>query len=344
MKQRKRRASSYRPRNSLNNNSSPAKNARFNANFQASPADGNELDSVLNDVALLGMDITVPGFEEGDYFAWDNGDPTPPSVSAPLGPTDSLSEAYDLGTQVNAAEMLTRPQCDGELTIEGMIGQITSISSRATRATMQLHCRIASCNLPLMVHSPEVNEAFENANTLIQILNNINDTNFNLSLPDCRSITDRIDVEQTFRCGLILLALASHHHVFTLFRMICASIRQSIGLGSPGQKTQHLEPTKSRDEASYAQFVMILRLILHLLNRLSRSLNLEMVGRAEGNAVSQLQQMTPEVEGEQVCCDSHKSSYIDAAQSMLRKVPDEHLKMKEIIRRLQVNMEEILHA
>lgn len=302
--------------------------------------DSNELDTVLNDWAST----TVPGFGEGDYFAWDNEDPTPPFVPAPLRPTDSLIEAYDLGTQVTSVEALTRPQYDGEGTIEDMIAQITSISSRATRATMQLHCRIANANVPLMVHSPEVNEAFENANTLIQILNNINDTNSNLNLPHSRSITDQIDVEQTFRCGLILLALASHHHVFTLFRMICASIRQSIGLGSPGRETQHLELAKPRDEASYAHFVMILQLILHLVNRLSRSLNLETIGSAGGNAVSQLQQLTPEVEGEQVCCGSPKSSYIDAAQSMLKRVPDDHSKMKETIQWLQVNMEEILHA
>jgi hypothetical protein len=183
-----------------------------------------------------------------------------------------------------------------------------------------------------------VNEVFEAANALVRIIDGImleNSTSASSKyLPH-----DTNEPQPTTDYGLIFLALAAHQHVLALFRAICSSIQRSLGLMALGRDQQ--QQALHGDGASSAQFVMILQLIMHLTNRLGRNLRMESgnaaVGQATGIALFPPHELTPELEGGKEGGDS--PGIVDLAQDMLRKLPDEHIKLRQIIQELQVRME-----
>lgn len=114
---------------------------------------------------------------------------------------------------------------------------------------------------PLTVNSPVVSEAFEAANTLVRIINNI----VLAGSTDQSSQPSSVPTEY----GPIFLALASHQHILTLFGALCDSIKRS--LSSKLEAIQPEEQTLHAAGSSSAQFIMVLQLIMHLLKRISRS-------------------------------------------------------------------------
>lgn len=97
------------------------------------------------------------------------------------------------------------------------------------------------------------------------------------------------------------------------------------------------QQTLHGDGASPAQFVMILRLVLYLTNRLDRSLQIgsekavyQIVdGQATGIALFPPQGLTPEIEGGEE--GGGFPSVVDLAQDMVRNLPDEHINLRQII-------------
>jgi hypothetical protein len=106
------------------------------------------------------------------------------------------------------------------------------------------------------------------------------------------------------------------------------------------------------DGASSAQFVMVLQLIVHLINRLGRSLRMDSRNanasgsgaddQATGIALFHPHEPTPGLEGGDEPADS--PGIIRLAQDMLRQLPEEHVKLRQVIQGLQTCMEERLNT
>ncbi|KAH8711973.1 hypothetical protein GQ44DRAFT_714027 [Phaeosphaeriaceae sp. PMI808] len=201
------------------------------------------------------------------------------------------------------------------------------LSNRAIGATRELEYAVIPA--PLTVNSPVVNEAFEAANALVRIINSIPlaDSTYGSSQP--LSHERQLNSEYS----LIFMALASHQHVLALFRAICDSINRS--LGSIPQETEPQHQTLHGAGSSSAQFIMVLQLIIHLINRIGRSLRM-------GNRRSTDQHM-PAFESEGSEESGSLQGVVDSAQVMLRTLPDGHVKLSEIIQGLQVCIEDRAH-
>jgi hypothetical protein len=136
--------------------------------------------------------------------------------------------------------------------------------------------------------------------------------------------------------SLIFQALATHQHVLALFRAIYDFVKRS--LRSTFQETEPQQLSLHGAGSSSAQFIMVLQLIMHLVNRLGRSLRIGN-GRISDQSVQTLQ--TPLTEdGEE---SSSLQGIVDSAQAVLRTLPNEHVKLNEDIQELQVCIEEGVH-
>lgn len=94
------------------------------------------------------------------------------NISLLLLNTTSLSYFDDSDAYESKGNSYSSYNCDYETarTPEDIItGQLISLSSRTTRATRELEN--SGSTMPLRVNSPVVNEAFEAANALVQIIN-----------------------------------------------------------------------------------------------------------------------------------------------------------------------------
>lgn len=282
-------------------------------------------------------ETTMPGFDDGDQYGWNNNDSLPSIPAALPGP----SRDCDIRSQEDLGDSPALPRNESKGTVDALTGQIMALSTRATHATRQLDR--ADSSMPLTVNSPVVNEAFETADALVRIIINITLAN---STPASSQLLSRDENEPqpTTDYGLVFQALASHQHVLALFRAICDSIQRSLGSMVPGSEQQ--QQALHSDEASPAQFVMVLQLIMHLTNRLGRGLQLESRNVAGSGANGQVtgislfhpHELTPELEAGEKSGGS--ACVVDLAQDMLRKLPDEHIKLRQVIQALQTRMEE----
>ncbi|CAK3779714.1 Hypothetical predicted protein [Lecanosticta acicola] len=332
-------------------------------------------------------EMNIPEFDDGDFYSWDNAAHASPSSISPALPKPNetpdagmqdgsggegyfgTQEASSTGSSSASASASSRNESEGTA-IDDLIAQVTAVNTRASRATRQLH-RNSGRSLPLMVNSPEINEAFETANALVQIVNNIPLARFTSSSSSSSSSSpttttsppgDERDFHHATGYGLIFLALASHQHVLALFRAICASIQRLVGFVAGASEPQRaLQPAIHGDEASYAQFVMVLQLIMHLVNRLDRSLQIasEKSHASSHPATAErlpsithlpVQEPTPDAEGEQGSSEGvgvgppAAARFVDFAQDLMRKLPSEHERLRRVIQRLQTHMEERLNA
>ncbi|KAF2763045.1 hypothetical protein EJ05DRAFT_495886 [Pseudovirgaria hyperparasitica] len=263
---------------------------------------GYDINDLMMPLPPLDMDIVC--IDDGDTYSWNNGpgltyngdDDSMTQESSGTGPTLSQDESKDTLTE-----------------------QLMKLSQRATRATRELEC--GEIVLPLTVNSPVVNEAFETANALVRIINSmpLTDSTYESSLLSRDSSQQQLP---TF------LALAAYQYVLGLFRAICGSIKCSSGSIAQGIELQ--QQTLHGAGSCSAQFIMVLQLIMHLLNRIGRSLRTGSRRNSDqhelgGGEVGSLQ------------------GVVDSAQVMLRSMTDEHVKLGGVIQDLQAGIEEGVH-
>ncbi|KAH7013038.1 hypothetical protein EDB80DRAFT_709252 [Ilyonectria destructans] len=246
------------------------------------------------------------------------------SPSSQLDLSISPSAADAIGENRDIRVISTSPS-----TVDALSSQLMALSQRATQATHRL---VHPGGVPPTVSLPEVSETFEDVNTLIRIINNIT----------AASSDDY---------GLVFLALASHQHLLALFRAICDVIRQC--LESMASDNEHQEQQQrglyhsDAGPSSVAQFVMVLQLLLHLIDRMDRSLQVNKPVDC-GSESSNGNQVTPNaspplveagVKNKAVGDSLPQGSLPMVAQSIVMSIPDEHEKLKQVIRELQTKIE-----
>lgn len=224
---------------------------------------------------------------------------------------------------------------------DAISSQLTSLGQRARRAMRRL---VLPDRTPLTVSSPEVNEALEDTNTLIRIMNKI-------TASDCDDITLH---PTTTDYSLAFSALACHQHLVALFRAICDSIYRCLqSQKEPRQRHHRTAQNRDVGPSSVAQFVMVLQLLMHLINRMDRSLfqsNPSM--RRHGTRVStgsHLAPVTPNTANHntpdptrlQAAAGSSlpPGGLLVLVQDIVETIPNEHEKLRQVIQKLQTEME-----
>ncbi|KAH6970743.1 hypothetical protein BKA56DRAFT_596835 [Ilyonectria sp. MPI-CAGE-AT-0026] len=243
----------------------------------------------------------------------------------------SPSSQLNLSTSPSAADAENRDVrviSTSPSTVDALSSQLMALSQRATQATRRL---VRPGGVPPTVSSPEVSETFEDANTLIRIINNIT-------------------ADSSDDYGLVFLALASHQHLLALFRSICDVIRQcleSMASDNEHQEQQRVLHHSDAGPSSVVQFGMVLQLLLHLIDRMDRSLQVNKPvdcgsELSNGNQIT-LNATPPLVEAgvknRTVGGSLPRGSLPMVAQSIAMSIPDEHEKLKQVIRELQTKIE-----
>jgi hypothetical protein len=267
-----------------------------------------------------------------DVTGSDLSDLSLPLLDAASLPHFDDSDAYDWNKNAHFS-------CNGDYeaarTPEDMItGQLMSLSSRTMRATRELEH--SGSTALLTVNSPVVNEAFEVANALVRIVNTISPSD-----PTCTSLQplahEDNEKQHTIDYGSVFLALAFHQHVLALFRAICDSIQRS--LGSIGPIIEQQQQALHGNSASSAQFVMVLQLVMHMVNRIGRSLR---IGNRDTTRAVTITHPQNSAFGLDSARDENtdSQSIVDMAQEIIRGLGDEHGKIKRTIQSLQSCMED----
>ncbi|KAK0710109.1 hypothetical protein B0T26DRAFT_432797 [Lasiosphaeria miniovina] len=283
------------------------------------------------------------------FHGWETIQPfspiSPPSTMAAQSGADAFGGAHDVRA-ISAGPSTPEDGGDDDDVADALSLQLTAISQRTTRSMRRLGR--PGC-APLTVSSPEVNEAFEDTNNLIRIVNNI-----------AAASSDRDDLPidpATTDFGLVFLALASHQHLMALFRAICEAINRCLESMASENENQHQQQQQRSlhhgevGPSSVAQFVMVLQLLMHLINRVDRSLfqvNKSLCFSSESSSGGQMTPDTPSM-------GSIHSSTIHAllmvgvgsapqclptlAQAIARAIPDGHEKLRQVIQELQTKME-----
>lgn len=200
--------------------------------------------------------------------------------------------------------------------------QLTAMCQKTSRAMRRL---VRPGCQSLTVSSPDINQAFEATTTLIRIIN---------------SITSNTPEGQTFdtsNYGLVFMTLASHQHLVALFRAICDAIDRSLEsmtLTGQHQQKQHRGLHQGESASpSVAHFVMILQLLLHLINRMDRCMQIQQPSRLDTNMFQPLPQ------NDIVMGSLPQQSLPVLAQSIVTQLPTEHEALRQVIRTLQNKME-----
>jgi hypothetical protein len=262
------------------------------------------------------LDPTMTCLDDGDAHSWNN--------NADLTYNTEIDNRIQEGPGTN----LTFSRDEGK---ETLTRQLMKLSDRVMGATRELEGAVMTTSLT--VNSPVVNEAFEAANALVHIINNISlaDSTYGSSRPLSRDENERQLVTEY---NPIFLALASYQHVLALFHAVCDFIKRS--LGSIVQGTVLQQQTLHGAGSSSAQFIMVLQLIMHLLNRIGRCLRM---GNRENTDQHELT-FGSDGHGE----SGSFESIVDSAQAMLKTLPDEHVKLSELIQELQSCIEDGLYV
>lgn len=303
----------------------------------------------LDDMMVPSLDTTIACMYDGDvYCGNDNPDLTYHGDSDSWTQPSSGFGTSALGT--NPTTLSSSSQDEGKE--ETLTEQLMRMSNWAIGATRELER--TSTPAPLTVNSPVVSEAFAAANNLVRVINNIllaGSTSTGTST-DGSSPQPSSSSSPPTECSPIFLALASHQHMLALFRVFCDCIKRSLGSISEEAMQMQMQPEEeqrlhaaagsSSSSSASAQFSMVLQLILHLLNRISRSLRMGERRRSTSTSTDPYAyDLTFGMESRGVeDRNSSSQSIIDSAQLMLRTLPDEHGRLREVIRELQEYIEE----
>ncbi|KAL2063568.1 hypothetical protein VTL71DRAFT_5373 [Oculimacula yallundae] len=304
----------------------------------------------LDDMMTPSLDTTIACMDDAEVYCWnDNPDLTYHGDSDGWTQPSTGTGTSALGT--NPTTLLFSSQDEGKE--ETLTEQLMRMSNWAIGATRELG-RTSTPAL-LTVNSPVVSEAFAAANTLVRIINSIllasstsTGTNIDGSSPQpSSSSSPPTDYSPIF------LALASHQHILALFRVLCDSIKRSLGSISEEAMQMQMQPQEeqglhaaigsSSSSSAPAQFSMVLQLILHLLNRISRSLRMGESRRRSTSISTSTDPYDMMFGMESVGVEDRNSSpqsIIDSTQLMLRTLPDEHGRLREVVRELRDYIEE----
>lgn len=299
----------------------------------------------LDDMMMPSLETTIACMDDGDvYCGNDNPDLIYHGDSDSWTQPSSGTGTSALGT--NPTTLSSSSQDEGKE--ETLTEQLMRMSNWAIVATRELEC--TSTPAPLTVNSPVVSVAFAAANTLVRVINNIllaGSTSTGTST-DGSSPQPSSSSSPPTEYSPIFLALASHQHMLALFRVFCDCIKRS--LDSISEEAMQMQPEEeqglhaaagSSSSSASAQFSMVLQLILHLLNRISRSLRMGEKRRRSTSTDPYAYDLTFGMESRGLeDRNSSSRSIIDSAQLMLRTLPDEHGRLREVIRELQDYIEE----
>lgn len=277
----------------------------------------------LGDLTLPTLDGAMSSITNGDTYGWND---SPELMYNRTGDnrTQASSGSNSLGGNP------TPSQDEGEN--ETLAEQLIKLSSEATSATRELECTIATT--PLTVNSAVVNDAFKAANSLVHIINDITQAGGTCSSSEGLSGNGG-GRQRAAKDSSIFLILACHQHILALFDAVCNCIKSSLGR-TQGTRPQFQPQTLHDIGSSPAQFIMVLQLIMHLLNRLGRSLRMgSLKGSEQDMAVVALDDS-----GESDTAES----LLDSAQVMLKGLPNEHVRLIGVIQDLQAYIEEGLYA
>jgi hypothetical protein len=234
---------------------------------------------------------------------------------------------------------------------DALSAQLVALSQRATRAVRRL---ARPGRAPLTVSSREVNEALEDTNTLIRIINSINPADRDPNKLDAAPPSPP-------DTGLAFSALACHQHLVALFRAICDAIHRCLKEQQQQQQQQqqaqqqqtqqqhHLLRQRSDVEpSSIAQFVMVLQLLMHLINRMDRSFVRTPTWAGPTSFMSGYISPTPSANHQAIDhiqsdalggSPAPQSGLLSMVQDVVGAIPNEHVKLRQIIQQLQTEME-----
>ncbi|KAI5462040.1 hypothetical protein BGZ63DRAFT_382838 [Mariannaea sp. PMI_226] len=286
--------------------------------------------------------ISDPG-PVANFGGWDANlrQPSPFSTSN----SSTTPSAVDtIGGSQDVRAISTAPStADDENPVDTLSYQLTALSQRATQAMRRLASRGGASPT---VTSPEVNEAFEDANTLIQIINRIT------TAPSDSENNDIALAKMDH--GLVFLALASHQHLLALFRAICDAVHQCLESMASGNRQKQQQRRSLNDNnvgpSSVAQFVMVLQLLLHLINRMDRCLQVDRSAGygPESSSGGQITPITPNTRPPQSDTGVNRkdlegpvseTGLSSLAHGIVNSIPDEHEKLRHVIQELQAKIE-----
>jgi hypothetical protein len=265
---------------------------------------------------------------------WDTSvQPTFVADAAPILPDLSTTDSEDVDVNQHITGALS--------------SQLASLSEGATQAVRRL-VQSSPERMPLTVSSHEVNLALEGTNTLTRIINSI-------------ILSDRDDFSldsTTTNFGLIFSTLACHQHLVALFRAICDTIHLCL---RSKKDHQHQIPCRQPIDAgslcdvgpsSVAQFVMVVQLLMHLINRMDRSLLQNSSSMPPGDSRSTSGYVTPITPGTvttfaplsihtdmPAASSSPPCGLLVLVQDIVGIIHSEHEKLRHYIQRLQTEME-----
>ncbi|KAF1958924.1 hypothetical protein CC80DRAFT_591806 [Byssothecium circinans] len=302
-----------RPRISTEGNASTSEDSNMGG-LKPGPAGGFFQDETLSP-HFGNLDDCFPSLGDGSDLGFNSWDTnlhifTQTSPLALAEPMADITMDRELG--VNSSD-------DEGDHIDSLFSQLTALSQRAIRASRAL----VQQTTPLAVSSPPVNQALEDTNTFIRIVNKLT--------AGLESDGPHLVVDD----GLIFLALASHHRLLSFFKAICDSIHL------------YLETTLSKNEQPRsdlrgdAQLVMILQLLMHLINRIDQNLFQNKLGTESGGLITPITPTSHMPLPLQV--EDGRSSYprgLDVlAEGIFRTIPNRHVELRHVIQELQMRIE-----
>ncbi|KAK5657217.1 hypothetical protein OQA88_3275 [Cercophora sp. LCS_1] len=232
--------------------------------------------------------------------------------------------------------------------------QLTAVSQRAMRTARCLaRSGTGACASTLMVSSPEVNEALEDTNTLISTVNDIMTTAATAGRDDSMTTTDD--------AALAFSALACHQNLMTLFRAICDAIQGRL---QAKKEEREQEQHVARDNSgvgplNIAQFVMVLQLLMHLINRMGRFLMIShMTTEQESQFITPTTMLdcstmstedyaidtvpglsTASTEATPAHHSTCRSGLLEHVQEIVRNIPSERERLRLMIQELQTDID-----
>ncbi|KAL4881204.1 hypothetical protein BJY04DRAFT_189333 [Aspergillus karnatakaensis] len=233
-------------------------------------------------------------------------------------------------------------------TSTSLSSQLTLLSQRTKQAKRRL---TRPGQTPLTVASPEVTEALESTNALIRIMSHITAPTTH------RDITLDISTNSPDH-GLAFLALACHQHLVALFRAICDAIRRCLQYREEERRDRQRSNSSSSSggseigPSSVAQFIMVLQLLIHLINRMDRGLaasqdqtqhNPSLMWHGDGDISSSSSHSHYDPLPSETIPNgsSTPGGLLVLVKDIVGTIPHEHEKLRQVIQKLQKDMEHL---
>ncbi|KAH7009304.1 uncharacterized protein B0I36DRAFT_369830 [Microdochium trichocladiopsis] len=239
-----------------------------------------------------------------------------------------------------------------------LFSQLTAVSQRVMRTARRLaRSGTGAGATTLMVSSPEVTEALEDTNTLISTVNDIMNAVATAGRDESMTTTDCAE--------LAISALACHQNLMTLFQAICDAIKGRLqAKKEEREQQQEQQQHAARDNSgvgplNVAQFVMVLQLLMHLISRMGRILE---ISNTTAEQESQFIAPAAMLDGSTMATDDYaidigpdqstassatsahhstprRSGLLEYVQEIVENIPSERERLRRIIQQLQAEMD-----